>query len=90
MIGIKVSNECIIVTSHWHFTRDIIISCHPEYSCDGQDACNFDVNLLIPKWCILWHQNDIMCYLDSLSNYEAERTCLFWRLGGALIISLHI
>ena len=63
MIGIKVSNECIIITSNWHFTRDIIISCHPEYSCDGQDACEFDVNLLIPKWCILWHQNDIMCYL---------------------------
>ena len=40
----------------------------PGYSCDGQDACNFDVNLLIPKWCILWHQNDIMCYLGQWLN----------------------
>ena len=75
MIRIKVSNECIIVTSHWHFTRDIIISCHPEYSCDGQDACNFDVNLLIPKWCILWHQNDVFCdiKMTSCATWDAMK-----------------
>ena len=67
MIVIKVSNKYIIVTSQWHFTRDVIISCHSEYSCDGQDACNFAS--------IYWYQNDVFCDIKLTS-------CATWVVNG--------